>query len=156
MHLLTTTFLSTTVYMINRILYAKIHITWHIDPWTDMRPLWQICHVIWILACNILYHISPIVQINWVECCLMCFIAIVKPFFKHWFDYGLFRLPDQDYGLTADVTGQQGMLTPPRHLIPTLVCPGVRDCPTLVFVFYFGLARLITVRYLYIIFAYKC
>ena len=54
----------------------------------------------------------------------------------------------QDYGLTAGVTGQQGMLTPPRHLIPPLVCPEVRDCPTLVFVFYLGLTRLITVRYL--------
>ena len=85
---------------------------------------------------------------HWVKCCLMCFIAIVKPFFTHWFDYGLFRLPDQDYGLTAGVTGQQGMLTPPRHLIPPLVCPEVRDCPTLVFVFYLGLTRLITVRYL--------
>ena len=29
-------------------------------------------------------------------------------------------------GLTAGVTGQQGMLTPPRHLIPLLVFPGVR------------------------------
>ena len=48
---------------------------------------------------------------------LMCFIAIVKPF-------SMLRLPDQDYGLTAGVTGQQGMLTPPRHLIPPLVCPG--------------------------------
>ena len=85
---------------------------------------------------------------HWVKCCLMCFIAIVKPFFTHWFDYGLFRLPDQDYGLTAGVTGQQGMLTPPRHLIPPLVCPEVRDCPTLVFVFCLGLTRLITVRYL--------
>ena len=33
---------------------------------------------------------------HWVKCCLMCFIAIVRPLFTHWFDYGLFRLPDQD------------------------------------------------------------
>ena len=78
----------------------------------------------------------------------MCFIAIVRPLFTQWLDYGLFRLPDQDYRLTAGVTGQHGMLTPPRHLIPLLVCPGVRDYPTLVFVFYLGLTRLITVRYL--------
>ena len=32
-------------------------------------------------------------------------------------------------GLTADATGQQGMLTPPRHLIPPPVCPGVRVSP---------------------------
>ena len=49
------------------------------------------------------------------------------------FNYGLLRLPDQDYGLTAGVTVQQGMLTPPRHLIPPLVCPGVCFLPTLVF-----------------------
>ena len=46
------------------------------------------------------------------------------------------------------MTGQQGMLTPPRHLIPPLVCPGVRVCTTLVFVFYLGLTILITVRFL--------
>jgi hypothetical protein len=28
-------------------------------------------------------------------------------------------------GLTAGVTGQQGMLTPPWHLIPSLVFPAV-------------------------------
>ena len=65
----------------------------------------------------------------------MCFIAIVKSVIHTLIDYGLFRLPDQDYGLTEGVTGQQGMLTPPRHLIPPLVCPEVRDFPTLVFVF---------------------
>ena len=43
----------------------------------------------------------------------MCFIAIVE--------YGLLRLPDKYYGLMAGVTGQQRMLTPPRHLIPPLV-----------------------------------
>jgi hypothetical protein len=34
-------------------------------------------------------------------------------------------------GVTADVTGRQGMLTPPRHLIPPLVYPEVRVCPIL-------------------------
>ena len=72
--------------------------------------------VIRILFTNMTYH--------WVKCCLICFIAIVKPFFTHWFDYGLFRSPDQDYGIAAGVTGQQGMLTLLRHLIPPLVCPG--------------------------------
>ena len=52
------------------------------------------------------------------------------------------------HGLTVGVTGQQGMLTPPRHLIPPLVYPGPRICLTLVFVFYLGLTILITVRYL--------
>ena len=51
----------------------------------------------------------------------------------------LLHLPDQDCGLTAGVTGQQGILTPPKHLIPPLVCPGVRVCPTLVSVLYLGL-----------------
>jgi hypothetical protein len=31
-----------------------------------------------------------------------------------------------EMGLTAGVNGQQGMLTPPWHLIPPLVFPGVR------------------------------
>ena len=47
-----------------------------------------------------------------------------------------------DYGLTVGVTGQQGMLTPPRHLIPPLVYPGIHV------VFHIGIVRLITVRYL--------
>ena len=49
---------------------------------------------------------------------------------------------EQDDGLAAGVTGQQGMLTPPGHLIPPLVCPGIRVCITC-FVFYLGLTRLI-------------
>jgi hypothetical protein len=32
-------------------------------------------------------------------------------------------------GLTAGVTGQQGMLTPPWHLIPSLIYSEVRICP---------------------------
>ena len=33
------------------------------------------------------------------------------------------------------VISQQGMPTPPKHLIPTLVYPGVRVCNALIFVF---------------------
>lgn len=44
------------------------------------------------------------------------------------FDYELLRLPNHNIGLTAGVTGQQGVLSPVRHLIPSLVCPGVRIC----------------------------
>jgi hypothetical protein len=54
----------------------------------------------------------------WAECCLMCFITFVKPFWHTDFDYELVRLPDLEIGLTAGVTGHQGMLTPPRHPIP--------------------------------------
>ena len=52
------------------------------------------------------------------------------------FDYGLLRLPNLDCWLTAGVSGQQGMLTPPRHLIPFLVYPGVRVCHALIFVLF--------------------
>jgi hypothetical protein len=38
----------------------------------------------------------------------------------------LLTLKTVEIGLTAGVTGQQGMLTPPWHLIPLLVFPGVR------------------------------
>jgi hypothetical protein len=34
-----------------------------------------------------------------------------------------------EMGFTVGATGQQGMLTPPRHLIPPPVFPGVRVCP---------------------------
>jgi hypothetical protein len=50
-------------------------------------------------------------------------------------------------GLTAGVTCQQGMPTPPRHLIPYMVYPEVRVCPIRKFVFTTGLMRLMTVRY---------
>ena len=43
-----------------------------------------------------------------------------EPFSIHCFDCGLPRLPDQNYGLTAGVTGEHGMLTPPRDLITNL------------------------------------
>jgi hypothetical protein len=38
-------------------------------------------------------------------------------------DYGSNRLPELELLLTAGVTGRQGMLTPPKHLTPPLVCP---------------------------------
>jgi hypothetical protein len=74
-------------------------------------------------------------------------------------DCGFFRLPNLDtpilttdfafeMGLTAGATSQQEMFTPPRHLIPPLVCPEVRVCPVLGFLFLTGFMRLITVRYL--------
>jgi hypothetical protein len=54
-------------YMINRIIHAKIHITWYISPrapYLSSGPsvIRLICHAIWILACIIL--------------CIHCFIAI--------------------------------------------------------------------------------
>lgn len=39
--------------------------------------------------------------------------------------YELFRSPDVDIGLAAGFIAWQNMLTPPRHLIPILVCQGV-------------------------------
>ena len=44
-------------------------------------------------------------------------------------DYGLLRLHDQDVGLTAGVSGRQGVLTHPTHLIPLQEYPGIRVCP---------------------------
>jgi hypothetical protein len=57
-------------------------------------------------------------------------------------DYESYRLSNVEIGLTAGVTDQQGMLTPPWHLIPPLICT-----PILWFVFPIGLMRLITDRY---------
>lgn len=54
------------------------------------------------------------------------------------FDYKLLRFPD--YWLTSGVTGQQGMLIPPRHLTSPLVYPGFRACHALIIVIlFFGL-----------------
>jgi hypothetical protein len=64
------------------------------------------------------------------------------------FDYGAYRLPDLEIGLTAGVTGRQWMLTPPRHLIPRLVYPVACICLILWFVFPTGLMKSMTVRYL--------
>jgi hypothetical protein len=45
------------------------------------------------------------------------------------YDGGWLRIHDQETGLTTGVTGQQGMLTPPRHMISLPVCPEARVCP---------------------------
>jgi hypothetical protein len=44
-------------------------------------------------------------------------------------DYESYRLSNLEIGLTADVTGQHGMFTPPWHLIPPLIYTEVRVCP---------------------------
>jgi hypothetical protein len=44
-------------------------------------------------------------------------------------DYGSYRLSNAEIGLTAGVTGQQGMLPLPWHLIPPLIYSEVRVRP---------------------------
>jgi hypothetical protein len=44
-------------------------------------------------------------------------------------DYGSYRLSNVEIGLTAVVTGQQGIFTPPWHLIPPLIYSEVRVRP---------------------------
>ena len=63
-------------------------------------------------------------------------MTMVKPFLYTDFDYGLLRLPDSDYCLTAGVTGQQGMPIPPWHLITPVVYLGVRVCNAFIFVLF--------------------
>jgi hypothetical protein len=77
----------------------------------------------------------------------MYFISIIKPFLTHWSWLWFVLLPDLEIGFTADVTGRQGMLTPPWHLIPLLVYPEVRVFPILWFVFPTELMRSMTVCY---------
>jgi hypothetical protein len=43
----------------------------------------------------------------------------------HWFSLFIF---DIEMGLTVGVAGRQGMHTPPRHLIPPLLCSGACVC----------------------------
>lgn len=65
------------------------------------------------------------------ECCLAYFIQIVKCSFHTDFDCGWIRLPDQNRGVTAGMTGQQDVLIPPRHLM----FPDISVCHILNFVF---------------------
>ena len=44
-------------------------------------------------------------------------------------DYGSYCLSSLEMGLMAGVTGRQGMLAPPWHLLPPLMCSEVRVCP---------------------------
>ena len=77
----------------------------------------------------------------------------IKPFLYTDFDCGLIA-PSTRCRIFAHGecdrcrTCQQGMLTPPRHLIPPLVYPGVHVCHALILYFFFLITRLITARYL--------
>jgi hypothetical protein len=76
----------------------------------------------------------------WAKCCLICFISIVK---RSWQTdlYGSYHLSNLEIGLTASVTGQQGILTPPWHLIPLPIFRGL--CTLILwFVFPIGLVKL--------------
>ena len=44
-------------------------------------------------------------------------------------DYGSYRLSNLDIGLTVGLTVQQGMLTPPWHLMPPLIYSDIRVRP---------------------------
>jgi hypothetical protein len=68
-------------------------------------------------------HVQPFFGPNAVWC-VSC--QSLSCFWYTDFDYGSNRLPELELGLTAGVTGRQGMLTPPRHLIPPLMFPWVR------------------------------
>jgi hypothetical protein len=61
-------------------------------------------------------------------------------------DHSSYRLSNVEIGLTAGVSSQQGMLTPPWYLIPPLIHSEVRVRPFW-FAFSLGLMRLITVHY---------
>ena len=68
----------------------------------------------------------------------------VKSILYHDFDYGLIRLHDLDNWLMRGVPGQKRMLTPPMHMIPPVVYPGVCICHALTFAFFF-ITKVITV-----------
>lgn len=49
----------------------------------------------------------------------------------------------------AGMADWRGILAPPGHLDPPLMCPGVRICLAIDFILYMGFVTLVTVRYLY-------
>lgn len=65
---------------------------------------------------------------------LTYFIPIVRLFLHNDFHYELLLLLDQDIALT--MVCQQGILTPPRQLIPPRVCSMVPICPTFNSIFF--------------------
>jgi hypothetical protein len=83
------------------------------------------------------------------KCCLVSDQSISR-FWHTDLDYGLYYLPGLEIGLTASMTGRQGMPTPPRHMIPPLVYPEAHGCPTPFSELYFLLefSRSMIVRYL--------
>jgi hypothetical protein len=104
--------------------------------------------LIFTVDCSIYLHWKPILTVDFS-------VYLTE---RTDFDCGLFCLPNLDtLILTTDLyvwngaqmgaTGQQGMFTPPRHLISPLVYPEVRVCPILKFVFPTGLMRLMTICY---------
>jgi hypothetical protein len=62
-------------------------------------------------------------------CCVICFIPIIKLFLTTDLDYGSYRLSNVEKELTVCVTVQQGVLTPPWHLIPSLIYSEARIRP---------------------------
>ena len=81
------------------------------------------------------------------------FKAIVRRFVHR---FWLRIAPFTRLRVTAVVTGQQGILTPPKHLIPPVVYLGFRVCHALILVFFLvfvlggwvGGYKKLTVRYL--------
>jgi hypothetical protein len=94
------------------------------------------------------YGQFALTSIYWVECCPMYFIQIVRPFLTHL--YYLQIIPFTWFGnkFTTGVTGRLRMFTPPMHVIPPLVYPGVLVCSIFWFVFSLEIVGLIS--YLYV------
>jgi hypothetical protein len=60
---------------------------------------------------------------TWLGVMILTTACSVYLTWTHWFWLLNFAI---EMGLTAGATGRQGILTPPRHLIPPPVFPGVR------------------------------
>ena len=77
--------------------------------------------------------VLPCKNMIWRTCLRQLFSRFKKNVHRFW----LRIAPFTRFRVTADVTGQQGILTPPKHLIPPVVYPGVRVCHVLILVFFF-------------------
>jgi hypothetical protein len=119
----------------------------------SVRPVYWGC----LLVLGTVYMIPPLVfpgvHIGLVF--TVSFTWLTEDFFfqtgRTEFDCGLFLNVDKlilvfEMGQMASVTGRQGMLTPPRHLIQPLVYPEVRICPILKCIVSTRLLKLTTVR----------
>ena len=73
-------------------------------------------------------------QTRWCDCTILNCVAISG---FHIFWLRMLPWPDLEDWLTVGVTGQQGILIPPWHLVPPLVYPGVHVCHALMFAYFY-------------------
>jgi hypothetical protein len=104
-----------------------IQLSWECCPrcirrkWYDAVSVWNVIRSVAIPY--VFISVNLFIPIN------VCFFITLLFFIFGLIDYGSYRLSNLEIRLTAGVTCQQAMLTPPWHLIPPLIYSEVRVRP---------------------------